>query len=35
MKGAVGAYKWGPPGAAAAVVTARALRAGNTGRGGR
>jgi hypothetical protein len=27
MKGAVGAYKWGPPGAAAAaVVTARALR---------
>jgi hypothetical protein len=36
MKGAVGAYRWGPLGvAAAAVVTARALRAGNAGRGGR
>jgi hypothetical protein len=35
MKGAVGAYRWGPPGAAAAVETARVLRAGNAGRGGR
>jgi hypothetical protein len=27
----VGAYRWGPPGAAAAVETARALRAGTRG----
>jgi hypothetical protein len=35
MKGTVGAYRWGPPGAAAAAVTACAPRAGNARRGGR
>jgi hypothetical protein len=35
MKGAVGAYKWGPPGAAAATVNACASRVGNAGRCGR